>query len=72
MKHLNELIKEDHYPEPNFDRMTPPVALLMLMSGKTLEEVLPKTVGWAITGVYNDHKDKFKDVDTKLLNLLKD
>lgn len=69
---LNEaVINEDSYPAPDFNRMTPPVAILELMSGKTLEEVLPKIAGWPIIGVYYDHKDKFPDVDKNLLKLLK-
>jgi len=68
------IIKEDKYPGPDFDHMTPQVALLSLMSGKTMEEVFPKInkgAGDSIHGVYNQHKSEFPDVDEKLLNLIK-
>lgn len=73
MKSIQQyIIKEDKFPAPDFNNMTPPVVLLELMSGKTLEEVLPKcSAGWAIHGVYNQYKDKFPNVDQKLLNLVK-
>lgn len=71
MKNIKEYINEDKFPEPNFNKMTPPIAILELMSGKSLEDILPKTVGWPILGVYYDHKDKFPNVDKELLKLLK-
>jgi hypothetical protein len=72
MKDLKEFVNEDRFPEPDFDHMTPPIAILQLMSGKSLKEVLPKVNGWPILGVYNNYKSKFPDVDKELLKLIKE
>lgn len=73
MKDLIQIINEDHYPAPDFDKMTPQVLILKLIEGEKLDDLLPKLANGAkmsILGVLYDHSSKFKtnvkEVQTKL------
>lgn len=73
MKNLVQRINEDHYPEPDFDKMTPQVLIIKLIEGEKLDDLLPKLASGAkmsILGVLYDHSSKFKttvkEVQTKI------
>ena len=73
MKTLIQKINEDHYPAPDFDKMTPQVLILKLIEGEKLNDLLPKLANGAkmsILGVLDDHESKFKTTVKEVQDML--
>ena len=74
MKSIQQyIIKEDKFPAPDFNNMTPPILILKLIEGEDLDKLLPKlsnSAKMAILGVLDEYENKFKitvkEVQTKL------
>ena len=75
MKDIKEYINEERFDKPNLKKdFAAPTAFLLLMSGKSLKEILPElrpVIKETIVGMYDEYKDLFNKVDESLLDLIR-